>query len=249
MFKINFAKMSGHSKWATTKHQKFAADAKRSAMFTKAAKMITVAARDGGGDPEANFKLRLAIEKAKQANMPKDNIERAIKSGTGELSGSSIENVVYEALGPGGVGIVIEGLTDNKNRAVAEVKHILNKGGATFAGGNSVLWMFDRRGVVRITQENLSGDLDNLELQIIELGAEDIIRESEGWTIYASPENFQSLKEGLDRLNLSLETAEIELVPKNKISLSTEDQAKIEKLIESLEDCDDVENVYTNVDW
>lgn len=251
-FDLNFKvkNMSGHSKWATTKHQKFAADAKRSANFTKLAKMITVAARDGGGDPTANFKLRLAVEKAKSFNMPKDNIERAIKNGTGELSGNNIETVIYEAFGQGGSGLIIEGLTDNKNRAVAEVKRILSKGGANFAGGNSVLWMFERKGVISISNENLKGDRDELELKIIELGAEDIVIEDEGWTIYLSVENLQGFKEGLDKLGISPESAEMELVAKEKIKLPDEEsRTKLENLIEALEECDDVDNVYTNVDW
>ncbi len=242
--------MSGHSKWATTKHQKFAADAKRSANFTKLARMITVAARDGGGDPTANFKLRLCIDKAKQSNMPKDNIERAIKHGTGELGGAIIESVTYEAFGSHNAALVIECLTDNRNRTVAEIKHILSRAGATFAGINSVLWMFTHQGVIRIAAAELTGDLDDLELKIIELGAEDITREEEGWTIYTTPDNLPALKDGLDKLNLNLETAAIELIPTNKVSLPDENsRVKMENLIEALEDYDETENVYTNIDW
>jgi len=242
--------MSGHSKWATTKHQKFATDAKRSVIFTKLAKLVTVAARDGGGDINGNFKLRLAVEKARQFNMPKDNIERAIKNGTGELGGPAIEPVVYEAFAQGGSALVIEGLTDNKNRAVAEVKRILSKGGANFAGGNSVLWMFQRQGVVRVSHENIKGDADELELKLIELGAEDIVIEDEGWTICLPVENLQSFKDGLDKLGIEPESAEMEMVAKEKVKLPDETtSAKLENLIEALEECDDVANVYTNVDW
>ena len=240
--------MSGHSKWATIHRQKEATDQKRGQAFTKVANAITVAVREGGGvtDPEHNFRLRLAIEKGRSLNMPKENIERAIKRGTGELEGVVIENITYEAFGPGGVAFVINVLTDNKNRAVAEIKHILSKYGGGLGGPNSVLWMFDRRGVIRV--ENIAGKREEMELKAIELGAEDIAEEDEALVIYTQPNDLQKVKEGLETTGINIEYAEVELVPQNKVKVEDPKiQEKIEKLSEELDDNPDIDDYYNNL--
>ncbi len=236
--------MSGHSKWAKTHRKKGVADAKRGAIFTKLANAITIAAKELGGDPETNFKLRLAIEKARQGNMPKDNIERAIKRGTGELNGAQIEEIIYEGFGPGGVALIIETLTDNKNRTVASVKHALSKHGGNLGSSNSVMWMFERKGVMNILPKEQ--DKDELILKIIDLGADDVIEEDEGLTIYTKMENFKTIKENLEREDLNTDYAEIEYVPKESVAVDESTKIKIEKLFEDLDNDDDVNNFYTN---
>lgn len=246
--------MSGHSKWATIKRQKGAADQKRGAVFTKMGKNITVAARDGGGDPETNFKLRMAIEQARAVNMPKDNIERAIKRGTGELKGNAIEEIVYEALGPDNTFFIVESLTDNKNRTVAEIRHIFSKSGGSLGGQNSVMWQFERKGVIRITNyklliTNLGLSVDDFELKIIELGAEDIKQEEEDLVIYTKVEDLQKIREKLEEENIKTDYAELEYVPKEFKKIEDEKiKDKIQKLFDALDDHDDVNNFYTNVD-
>jgi YebC/PmpR family DNA-binding regulatory protein len=235
--------MSGHSKWATTKRQKGAADAKRGAIFTKLAKAITVAAKLGGGDAETNFRLRLAMDKAKSANMPKDNIERAVKRGTGELTGGIIESVSYEGFGPGGSAFIIEALTDNRNRTSAAVKHILTKYGGSLGSPNSVMRLFDQKGIIRIKQID-----DNLELELIDAGCQDIVREDEGVTIYTVPADLKKIKDFLENKKIEVEYAEIELVAKEKKQVSTDEDEKIQKLMADLEDDEDVNNYYTNAE-
>ncbi len=239
--------MSGHSKWAQIKRSKGLADAKRGALFTKLARAISLAARQGGGNPETNFKLRLAIEKAKQANMPKENIERAIKRGTGELSGATIEKVVYEAFGPGGVAMVIEVLTDNKNRAVANLKHILNKYQGRLGEPKSVLWMFETKGVIRLSESGKPEDKEKIELKAIELGAEDIKEENGEIIIFTLPENLQKIKEGLEQEGFSINYAEVEMIAKNKVKVEDAGvKQKLEKLYLELDECQEVDNYYTN---
>ncbi len=240
--------MSGHSKWAQIKRQKGVADQKRGALFTKLARNITVAAREGGGDPEANFKLRVAIDQAKAANMPKDNIERAIKRGTGELKGDAIEEVIYEAFGPENSFFVIKVLTDNKNRAVAEVRHIFSKFGGSLGGPNSVMWQFEKKGVIRLAPRELSPEeKEEFELNLIDWGADDLKEEDGGFVIYTSLNNLQKVKEKLDQENIGVESADLEYVPKESKKVSAEAQEKIEKIYEALDDCDDVNDFYTNV--
>jgi YebC/PmpR family DNA-binding regulatory protein len=240
--------MSGHSKWATTKRAKFATDAKKAAIFTKLSRIITVAARDKGGDQETNFSLRLAVEKAKGANMPKDNIERAIKRGTGELAGEAIEEVVYEGFGPAKIAVIVKVLTDNRNRASQNIKHLFSKAGGALGGPNSVSWQFEHKGIIRLTNEQLTGkNLDELELQIIDLGAQDIKKADDSLIIYTKTEDLHKVSKNLEGLGFKIEYAEMEYVPKETIKLSTEDQAKVERFFEALDEDEDVDDYYTNL--
>ncbi|OGY41482.1 MAG: transcriptional regulator [Candidatus Buchananbacteria bacterium RBG_13_36_9] len=240
--------MSGHSKWATTKRAKFATDAKRSNLFTKLARAITVAAREKGGDVSANFSLRLAMEKAKAANMPKDNIERAIKRGTGEIKGELIEELLYEGFGPGGTALIVKCLSDNKNRTAQEIKHILTRHGGSLGSPNSVAWQFEKKGVIRIEKEKLGGkNSEDLELHIIDLGAQDITIEDDALTIYTKTEDLQKVSSNLKTLGLESDYAEIEYVAKEKISLADDLLKKNQELFEALDDAEDVDNYYTNL--
>lgn len=238
--------MSGHSKWATTKRQKAAVDAKRGAAFTKLAKVITVAAREKGGDPAANFMLRMAIEKAKQANMPKENIERAIKRGTGELAGEAIEELLYEGFGPAKTQFIVRVLTDNKNRSAANIRHLFAKhGGALGAVG----WNFHELGVIQIKRtevENKGLKKEGAQLALIDAGAQDIENEEEGMTVYSAPGDLQKLKQFLEDQSLNAETAGIEYAAKEKITVSEEDRDTLEKFMEELEENEDVADYYTN---
>jgi len=241
--------MSGHSKWATTKRQKAAVDAKRSSAFTRIANVITIAARKGG-DPEMNFSLRIAIDRAREVNMPKDNIERAIKRGTGELGGAALEELTYEGIGPAKAGFVIEVVTDNKNRTAAEIRHLFTKNGGSLGNSGSAAWNFERKGVIRIMNEELKNKNsanDEFELALIDAGANDIQKEDEGWTVYTSIENLNGIKKFLDEKSIAVEAAAIEYVPKDLKTTSEEDKIKVEKFIEDLENNEDVSNYYTDV--
>ena len=238
--------MSGHSKWATTYRQKAIIDAKRGAVFTKLGNLITIAAKNGG-DPEKNPALRAAIDRAKGFSMPKDNIERAIKRGTGELAGDQIEELYYEGLIPPNIQIVVKCVTDNKNRSGASVRHIFSKNGGAFG---SVLWNFEQKGVIQINQEEIENNkinIDDLELELIDLGIDDLIKETEGLSIHMGVENLQKIKDFLDSKNLKSESAEIEYIPKEKISLNNEETEKLEKVFAELEDNEDVSDYYTNL--
>jgi len=240
--------MSGHSKWATTRRSKAATDAKRAVLFTKLAKGITIAAREKGGDPTANFSLRLAIEKAKAANMPKENIDRAIKRGTGELAGAVIEETFYEGFGPGKTAFIIKCLTDNKNRTSQEIKHLFSKYGGALAGPNAVMWQFEHKGVIRLANEQLAGkNPENLELQFIDLGAQDIIKEEDSLIIYCKIEDLQKVKKGIEDLGFTVDYAEIEFVPKEKITVSEELANKNQEFFEDLDENEDVDDYYTNL--
>lgn len=236
--------MSGHSKWATTKRSKAVVDAKRAASFTRVAHIITIAAREKGGALDSNFSLRLAIDKARAVNMPKENIERAIKRGTGELSGEALEEITYEGFGPGGVAIIIQTLTDNRNRSVSEIKHTLTKYGGNLGTANSVRWMFERRGTIGIDTASCT---EERELALIETGVEDIIKDNDGCTIITSPERFRPVKEYLEGQGIALAFADIGLVPKEKITAPPQVQESIDKLIEVIEDTPDVVSVATNL--
>jgi YebC/PmpR family DNA-binding regulatory protein len=239
--------MSGHSKWASIKRQKGLTDAKKGAAFTKLANVITVAAREKGGDPEMNFSLRIAIDKAKAANMPKENIERAVKRGTGELGGAAIEELIYEAIGPGNSQFVIKCLTDNKNRSASSVRHVFTKHGGAFG---SVMWNFGRKGVVRISNSEflMSNEKnEDFELELIDAGADDIEKEEEGITIFSNIENLLKLKAFLEEKKILTESAEIEFVAKDSIELSDSDKEKVEKIINDLEENEDVNDYYLNV--
>jgi YebC/PmpR family DNA-binding regulatory protein len=239
--------MSGHSKWSTIKRQKWAQDAKRAAVFTKLARNITVAAREGGGDPEMNFKLRLAVDKAKSSNMPKDNIERAIKKGTGELKGEILEECLYEGIGPANVQFIVKSFTDNRNRSASNIKHIFNKYGGSFT---PVMWNFKERGVIRINSEEISEkniDPEEFELELIEQGVQDIEKEEEGITIYTETKDLASVKSFLDSKGVKAETADIEYIPSQIKKVEEKEKEKVDKFIEELEDCEDVNDHYNNL--
>ncbi|MFH1425906.1 MAG: YebC/PmpR family DNA-binding transcriptional regulator [Candidatus Kerfeldbacteria bacterium] len=240
--------MSGHSKWATIKRKKAVSDAKKGAVFTKVAKNIVIAAK-GGKDPDMNPALRTAIDQAKAANMPKDSIEKAILKGAGEVPGAVYEEVVYEAYGPGGIAMIIEGVTDNTNRTVSSVRSTLTKNGGTLGSSGSVMYMFERKGVVRIASEQIAGkDKDAIELAAIDAGAEDIRSEEEGMTILCAREELNGLVDMLDKESLTLASSGLEWITKNMIVPPKEDAEKCEQLIETLEEDDDVSGVYTNAD-
>lgn len=240
--------MSGHSKWAQIKRQKGATDQKRGTLFTKLGNAITIAARQGGGDPAINFKLRLAIDNAKKANMPKENIEKAVKRGTGELEGVKLEEVSYEAFGPGGVVLVIQSLTDNKNRTLSFIKHILSKYDGRLSGPGSVGWMFEKKGVIRIMNSDLPTKKEELELKSIDAGAEDFKEGEEEITIYTKPEDLEKVKENLEKENISPSYAEVELKAKNEVKIEDEKiKEKLEKLFEELDNCEEVNDYYTNL--
>ena len=244
--------MSGHSKWSQIKRQKGTADQKRGALFTKLGNVITIAAKEMGGNPESNFKLRLAIDKAKSANMPKDNIERAIKRGTGELAGAQIEEIVYEAFGPQGIALIIETLTDNKNRTASEVKHIITKYGGRLGGPNSVIWMFERKGVVRTMNSELKTlnlEVEAVELKAIDLGATDVKEDEDSLIIYTKPEDLQKVKEALEE-EIKIEYAELEHIAKDQIKIENEStKLTLEKIFNDLDENEDVNNYYTNAEF
>ncbi len=239
--------MSGHSKWASIKHKKSATDAKRGKIFTKLIKEITVAARGGGGKIEANPRLRVAIQRAKDANMPQDNIERAIKKGTGELPGVTYEEVTYEGYGPKGIAIMIEALTDNKNRTTSEVRNILAKKSGNMAGSGSVSWMFEKKGYFLVKKGHASED--NLMSIILEAGAEDMTDEGDSFAIKTQPQDYEKVKQALVDKKVPTEAAELTMIPKSTIKIEGRSEAEqILSLVESLEDNDDVQNVYANFD-
>jgi len=239
--------MSGHSKWSTIKRKKAAADTKRGKIFTKLIKEITIAARQGGGDPGANPRLRLAIDNAKSANMPSDNIERAIKKATGELEGVNYIELTYEGYGPGGIALLIESVTDNKNRTVAEVRHILSKHGGSLGETGSVAWMFDRKGVITVVAGNKSED-EVMEI-VLEAGAEDFQTEDDFFEVTTAVEDFEDVRKALKNANFNIENANLQWIAKNTVSVSGENAEKAMKIIDALEDNDDVQNVYTNADF
>ena len=236
--------MSGHSKWATIKHKKGAADAKRGQMFTKLIKEISIAARMGGGDPDSNARLRTAVLKGRAANMPKDNIDRAIKKGSGELEGSSYEELVYEAYAPGGIAILIEVLTDNKNRAAAEVRNILTRAGGSLATSNAVMRLFARKGVISLDGEKYTED-KVMEIAL-DAGADDIVNEDGEIVVYTAPEAFEAVLNAITGAGMQTDGAEISMIAETNVDLSKEDGGKINKLIDRLEESDDVQNVYHN---
>lgn len=239
--------MSGHSKWSTIKRKKAAIDAKKGKIFTKLIKEITVAARTGGGDVETNPRLRLAVDNAKSVNMPADNIERAIKKATGELEGVNYVELNYEGYGPGGVALYIESVTDNKNRTVAEVRHLLSKYGGSLGESGSVAWMFDRKGIITLPVQGKSED-EMFEI-IIEAGADDLQTEDDFFEVTTTMDSFETVRRALVDASLEIENASLQWVAKNTVAVSGDDSEKLEKLIEALEDNDDVQNVYTNADF
>lgn len=237
--------MSGHSKWATTKNKKEAADAKRSSSFTKLSKNISLAARRGG-DPDINFSLRLAIDKARAGNMPKDNIERAIKRGTGELDGIVLEETMYEGYGPSGIAILVEAVSDNKNRTTPEIRSILTRVGGSLGAQNAVQWMFEHKGIIRVKNDQVA-EKDKFLLEAIDLGAEDVIEEDDGYTIRCLFSDFEKVKRGLESLGLNVDYAEVEWVAKDLVETTAEVSENVQTLVETLEAHDDVNAVYTNL--
>ena len=238
--------MAGHSKWANIKHRKGAVDAKRGKIFTKLIKEITVAARMGGGDINANPRLRSAIIAAKAENMPKDNMERAIKKGTGELEGVSYEESTYEGYGPAGAAVLVESLTDNKNRAVAEIRHIFNKYGGNLGENGCVAWMFEKRGYLVVEKHVV--DEDALMETALESGAEDVREDGDNFEVITAPEDFETVKEAVDAAEIVTLSAEVTMLPQNMAELAGKDAEKMIRLMDALDDCDDVQKVYTNAD-
>jgi len=238
--------MSGHSKWATTHRQKAIVDAKRGAIFTKFANLISIAAKQGG-DPDANPSLRSAIDRARDVSMPKDNIERAIKKGTGELGGDQVEELYYEGIGPAGIQVIVKCLTDNRNRSASTIRHAFTKNNGSFG---SVMWNFKQTGVIMLSQEVLDSEkinFDEFELELIDNGANDIVKADEGLTIYTVLSDFQKMQDYLKTCNLKVESAEIEYVAKEKVNLSSEDQETCDKFLEEMDDNEDVSACFTNI--
>jgi YebC/PmpR family DNA-binding regulatory protein len=238
--------MSGHSKWHTIKHKKGAADAKRGKIFTRLIKELTVAARNGGGDPDMNPRLRTVIAEAKQHNMPAENIKRAIRRGTGEEEGLTYEEVTYEGYGPGGVAILVETLTDNKNRTVGEIRHILTRQGGNLGATNSVAWMFTKRGLITIAKEKASED--TLMDAVLEAGADDLKDDGSAWEIVSAPDAHHAVVEAVKKLGIEPDRAEIAMLPKDYIKLEGRAAQQMLKLMEALEDHDDTKNVWSNFD-
>lgn len=239
--------MSGHSKWSTIKRKKGVADAKRGKIFTKLIKEITISAKEGGGDPGANPRLRLAIDNAKAANMPADNIERAIKKATGELEGVTYHELMYEGYGPGGVAMLIEVATDNKNRSVAEVRHLLSKYNGSMGENGSVAWMFNRKGIITLPVQNKSED-EIMDI-VLEAGAEDLHTEEDFFEVQTDLESFEPVRKALVAADLQIENASLQWIAKNTVNISGEDAEKVMKIIEAMEDSEDVQNVYSNADF
>ncbi len=238
--------MSGHNKWSSIKHRKGAQDAKRGKIFTKLIKEITVAARTGGGDIDANPRLRSAVAAAKVENMPKDNIERAIKKGSGDLEGVSYEENSYEGYGPGGAAILVESLTDNKNRAVAEIRHIFNKYGGNMGENGCVAWMFDKKGYLRVDKAAVAEE--KLMEIALEAGADDVLEDDDSFEVTTEPQDFEGVKEALEAAGIPFCDAEVTMLPQTLNPLTGAEAERMLKLMEAMEDCDDVQKVYTNAD-
>ncbi|MCK5696005.1 MAG: YebC/PmpR family DNA-binding transcriptional regulator [Desulfobacula sp.] len=238
--------MSGHSKWSTIKHKKGTTDAKRGKLFTQLIKEITVAARMGGGDPDSNPRLRHALNSARSQNMPKDTSERAIKKGTGELEGVNYEEILYEGYGPGGVAVLVECLTDNRNRTIAEIRHAFGKAGGNVGTDGCVAWMFDKKGLISISKEN--SDEDTLMELALDAGAEDIIEETDSFDIITEPSEFDAVKEAIDEAGIKYELAEITMIPQNLTKIEGKEAEQMIKFMEVLDDSDDVQKFYCNAD-
>jgi len=237
--------MSGHNKWSSIKRKKGVADTKRGQVFTKIGREITMAARDGGGDPDGNVTLRLLITKARAANMPKDNIERSIKRGTGELEGAQLEDMTYEAYGPHGSALIVQALSDNRNRTIAELRATLSRHNGRMGENGSVAWMFDHKGVIELTA---AGDPDELALELIDMGADDVKVDGKSIEVFTAPADLQKVQQQLEAKKIPFESAELQMVPKAPLELGPAETASTMRLIETLEELDDVQHVYTNVE-
>ena len=240
--------MSGHSKWSTIKHKKGAADAKRGKLFSKLSRAIMVAAKEGGSDPSTNMSLGNAIEKARSYSMPKDNIDRAIAKGAGEgTDGAAFETVVYEGYGPDGVAVIVEALTDNRNRTAADVRHLFSKHGGNLGATGAVAWQFERRGIVLVAAEGV--DEDELFLAVADAGADDVERDGSVFQVSSAPEQLSSVRAAVESAGFSIDAAELSMVPKVTVEIADEATAKrVVRLVEGLEDNDDVQDVYANFD-
>ena len=238
--------MSGHSKWHSIKHKKGAIDAKRGRMFTKVIKEITIAARIGGGDAEGNPRLRKAVADAKELNMPADNIKRAIMKGTGELEGGQLEELQYEGYGPGGVALIVEVVTDNRNRTVSEIRHVFSKNGGNMGEAGSVAWMFHKKGYIAI--EKSKADEETLMTLAIDAGADDFATEESSYEIYTSPEVFEKVLSAVKTKGIQPETSEISMIPQNYVKVEGKVAHQVVKLMEALDEHDDVQHVYGNFD-
>ncbi len=239
--------MAGHSKWSQIKHKKSAQDAKRGKLFTKLIREIMVAARMGGGDPAGNPRLRAAIDAAKNANMPKDNIERAIKKGTGELEGVSYEEIIYEGYGPSGVAILVQAMTDNRQRTVADLRHIFSKHGGSLGEPGSVAWMFEKKGLILVSKDMV--DEDTLMEATLEAGAEDIVDQDDTWAVYTDPQTLEGVKDAIKNAKIDYIEAKVEMAAQNTVEIADKHTAeKVLRLMDALDDNDDVQNVYANFD-
>jgi YebC/PmpR family DNA-binding regulatory protein len=240
--------MSGHSKWATIKHQKGVADARRGQLFTRLSREIAIAAREGGGNPESNFKLRLAIDKAKANSMPKDNIERAIRRGTGEdKDGAAFETAIYEAYGPHGAGLLMQVVTDNRNRTVGDLRRVMTRGGGAMAEAGAVSWQFTRKAYITIPAAG--NDPDKIFEIVVEAGADDIIPGDDVIEVYAAADHYHAVVQALEQAGVKVKESELRMEPNQKLELDPDSTVQVMKLIEHLEELDDVQNVYTNVEF
>jgi len=237
--------MAGHSKWSNIKHKKAKMDAQKEKIYSRFSKLIIIAVREGGPDPNANSRLKDIIEKAKQANMPNDNITRAIKRGSGELGGGDIEEIMYEGYGPGGVAILVDATTDNRNRTAGEMRHLFDKYGGNLGESGCVAWMFERKGLILIEKKD-GIDVDEIMMLAIDSGAEDVEETEDSIVITTAVDSFEMVKNTLTESNIEIFSADLSFIPNSTISVSEEDNERLEKLLESLEDHDDVQNVYTN---
>ena len=238
--------MSGHSKWATIKHKKAATDAKRGRIFTKVIREITIAARVGGGDPDTNPRLRTAITAAKNENMPNENIERAIQRGTGQIEGEQYEEVNFEGYGPGGVGMIVQVVTTNRNRVVSEIRHLMSRHGGNLAETGAVGWMFSRKGQIVVSKDQASED--KMLSIVLDAGAEDLRDDGSSWEVLAPPDAFENVRDALNKAGVKPETAEVAWVPQNYIKLTGSPAQQMLKLVEALEEHDDVQHVFANFD-
>ena len=238
--------MSGHSKWASIKHKKAAVDAKRGKIFTKLIKEVTVAAKEAGGDPDANPRLRTAIANAKAQNMPSDNIEKAILRGTGQLPGTTYEEISYEGYGPKGVAIIVDVVTDNRNRSTSDLRYILSKNGGNMGEKGCVSWMFDKKGLIVVDKDK--ADEDELMMMALEAGAEDIESKDDSFEITTRLQDFENVKNAIEEAEIEMSLAEVSMIPQTTVKLDGNEALKLLKLMESLEEHDDVQNVYANFD-
>ncbi|MGI2336331.1 MAG: YebC/PmpR family DNA-binding transcriptional regulator [Dehalogenimonas sp.] len=239
--------MSGHSKWATIKHQKGAADAKRGQLFTKLSREIILASKEGGPDPDMNARLRLAIQKAKDARMPSDNIERAIKKGSGQLEGETLLELTLEGYGPGGVAVLVHAVSDNRNRAIQEVRHLFTKSGGAMGEAGCVAWIFDSKGTITVPAEGQ--DIDELTLEVIDAGAEDVKPDEEYLEIVTAPDQLEAVRQAIEAKGLTIENSGLDMQPKTQVELDDDTAMQVLKLLTAIEELDDVQNVYSNADF